>query len=224
MAPPTVSRITRRGEIPAVIRGGIQKGTGSASKAISKIRMRKKYSSFFMTLNTQQAPSSDAEKTAWKERLNAVVREYLDEVVAKGFALRIASNDRLADQVALEDPAGGHSLFNSENVLSIKVNYSVEIGSPTGRYGGGEGKIHAHIQIDFTHLFDDLKLNFKVIREYFGSKLNLKNIYLDVRVRMNPAERPKDYIEKNLDEIEEVHITNREGRTVEEIENDFSSE
>mmetsp|Transcript_39998 Transcript_39998/g.103310 ORF Transcript_39998/g.103310 Transcript_39998/m.103310 type:complete len:203 (-) Transcript_39998:3263-3871(-) len=179
------------GRINMTVVGGIQRDRHKRAGKPKLIRMRKKYSRFFVTINTQQVPKSEEDADRRAVELEHAVQKFFAMMHDTGFGLKL-----VPDQ------------FDSFNIRRINAKFGVEIGE--GSRGAAYGRVHVHMDIAITHLLDDCKLDFAVIREFFPRELHLNTaIHLDVKI-VPDGNRPMDYVEKHLDEVTEVNYVNPE--------------
>ena len=141
--------------------------------------VRKKFSTFFVTINTNYRPKTTAESLSMGASLRRVVNEMLNTTEG----LRAVLWDNWPDGTA-----------GFDSIEEASTRFSIELGKdPRGR------RVHTHAQVDMTHntkvQFDKTK-----IKEFVLSRINddrVKNVFIGVRGARNLDKTRLQYISKD---------------------------
>lgn len=140
---------------------------------IKKARLH--HSNYYITINTNQR------FTGHEEEFNLFVENFqntIDNV--------LMSNDGLKQIIKFKDPSAN---FTTQFIDSINPEGVVEK-SPNNN------TIHAHILLKISHR-TLISLDYDLIKQKIQEEMNLKNIYMSVRVYRSSTDQLEDYLKKN---------------------------
>ncbi|KAM9990049.1 hypothetical protein ACTFIY_006081 [Dictyostelium cf. discoideum] len=158
----------------------------SKSSEKKKIKRKKNFSNFHLTINTNQKPSSDSEAERQGEILNrALDRLYNDETHRQKLFI-VTKNITLPPPEPGEQPAP-LTFFKSH------FTYSIEIGKK-----GKGGRVHSHTLIETVHN-SYIQINTEYIRTVLPSMIGVDSVYVNVKVVGNGGGTGlvMDYIKKD---------------------------
>ena len=147
---------------------------GTAPAAGTKDRKRKRWSNFFLTLNSNKrfADPEAPQYHEFKQRFQGAVDS-------------VFSADRILEFIVVKE--AGKSM---DDVSEVKVSGATELAPETHT-------LHLHVLVSVSH-YTRVKMDYQKIRAEFGKVAGLNGVYFDARVFSSAEGDIMQYVNKNV--------------------------